>query len=307
MKPNVIDISSHQENKCNFVSLYNQGIRAVIVKLTEGSESGSAYFNSFAQSQINGARAAGMQVHVYHYLLSVSVSDAQAEADWFIKKAKALNLPPSTILVCDVEDPSLNKNRAELTNQVNAFLQRTKDAGFPLCDTYASSSWFKDRLNTGALISANLWNANYPSVPVAPDYPCGLWQFASDYRFDGHPFPLDANVDYNGFYTNGSAGALPTQPQPPAQNTDGFTITRWYNETGVFVPSEYCWIKYEPTERAPLCASLVAGERNPYYTVVFCDGHAWLKYTRSNGRVAYICYADSPDGQNFGRKYGRCE
>lgn len=305
IRPNVIDISSHQENKCNFTSLFNQGVRGVIVKLTEGSENGSKYFNNFAPTQIANARSAGMVVSTYHYFLGVSIADAQAEADWYAKKAIELGLPKSTIMVCDVEDPSLIKDRSALTTFVNAFHQRMALHGFNRLDTYASASWFKDRLITPNLITKNIWNANYPSNPVTPDYPCGLWQFASDYRFDGHPFNLDANIDYNGFYTNGATA--PSRPNPPAQtNTDGFTITRWYDEIGTFEPTEYCWIKYKPTVAEPECAHLVAGEKNVYDTVVFCDGHAWLKYTRGNGKRAYICYADSPDGKTFGRKYGSC-
>lgn len=217
IKPNVIDISSHQENKINFKSLYSQGIRGVIVKLTEGT----TYKNPFAEVQIANAREAGMVISVYHWLSNGNT--AVAEANFFMSEANRLGLPKSTVMVCDVEDSKLSIDVADLTDKINLFFTTLKNAGFGNVDIYANTYWLKSRINTPKLIAKNIWNANYPSVPVEPDYPCGLWQFTDAYRFDGHPFNIDANIDYNGFYTNKQNVTVKPNPTPekPAQPSTG--------------------------------------------------------------------------------------
>lgn len=221
IKPNVIDISSHQENKINFKSLYSQGIRGVIVKLTEGT----TYKNPFAEVQIANAREAGMVISVYHWLSNGDT--AVAEANFFMSEANRLGLPKSTVMVCDVEDSKLSIDVVDLTNKINLFFTTLKNAGFGNVDIYANTYWLKSRINTPKLIAKNIWNANYPSVPVEPDYPCGLWQFTDAYRFDGHPFNIDANIDYNGFYTNKQNVTVkpnPTPEKPVQPSTGTYTV-----------------------------------------------------------------------------------
>lgn len=55
--PLVADISSYQPNEpAFFQALKNQGVRAVIVKITQGSADGDAYINPKAKAQITNAR-----------------------------------------------------------------------------------------------------------------------------------------------------------------------------------------------------------------------------------------------------------
>lgn len=217
IKPNVIDISSHQENKINFKSLYSQGIRGVIVKLTEGT----TYKNPYAEVQIANAREAGMVISVYHWLANGDT--AVAEANFFMSEANRLGLPKSTVMVCDVEDKKLSVDKVDLTNKINVFFTTLKNAGFGNVDIYANTYWLKSRIDTPRLIAKNIWNANYPSVPVEPDYPCGLWQFTDAYRFEDHPFNIDANIDYNGFYTNKQNVPVKPDPTPEQPKPNGGT------------------------------------------------------------------------------------
>ena len=64
----VMDISSYQPDSIDFFqAAKNAGVKAVIVKLTQGSADGDAYVNPKAQAQLNNARAVGLLVHGYHY------------------------------------------------------------------------------------------------------------------------------------------------------------------------------------------------------------------------------------------------
>lgn len=55
------DVSSYQpDTKEFFQALKDKGVKAVVVKITEGSNPGSAYVNPKANNQIKNARAAGL-------------------------------------------------------------------------------------------------------------------------------------------------------------------------------------------------------------------------------------------------------
>lgn len=91
--PLVADISSYQPNEpAFFQALKNQGVRAVIVKITQGSADGDAYINPKAKAQITNARVAGLLVHGYHYARFNGRQGAINEAKWFYQNATALGL-----------------------------------------------------------------------------------------------------------------------------------------------------------------------------------------------------------------------
>ena len=76
-----IDVSSYKPDTVAFFqAAKNQGALGVVVKLTEGSEDGSAYVNPRAATQIRNALAVGLRVSCYHFARYTSVADAQNEA-----------------------------------------------------------------------------------------------------------------------------------------------------------------------------------------------------------------------------------
>ena len=67
--PLVADISSYQPDEpAFFQALKNQGVKAVIVKITQGSADGDAYVNPKAKAQITNARVAGLLAVSYTHL-----------------------------------------------------------------------------------------------------------------------------------------------------------------------------------------------------------------------------------------------
>nr|WP_054758052.1 GH25 family lysozyme [Liquorilactobacillus satsumensis] len=101
----VADVASYQPDTLSFFkALAAQNVRAVIVKLTEGSANGSAYVNPKAAAQLAHARAAGLLVHAYHYAKFKGSQDASAEAAWFVQHAQALKVTPASVMVLDIED-----------------------------------------------------------------------------------------------------------------------------------------------------------------------------------------------------------
>ena len=99
------DVSSWQpESDSWFRKLADVGVKAVVVKLTEGT----TYRNPKAAAQLAAGRRMGMQVHGYHYAHYHNSADAVAEGRFFGTTAKALGLSTESVMAADVEDPGLS-------------------------------------------------------------------------------------------------------------------------------------------------------------------------------------------------------
>jgi len=193
------DVGVWQPSNLNyFKTLKSKGVYGIIIKLTEGSNPGSAYGNPSAKAQFNNARAAGLKVvGFYHYARFWGDSDAANEADWFIKyKEKVLGITGKDyVMVCDAEDNSLNNSRAGLTSNINSFINRLKSKGYKRVDTYSGRSFIQTRAYPSKLVTKNLWIASYGSASAGMK--CGTWQYTDNFKGLG----VDASLDYSGFYS----------------------------------------------------------------------------------------------------------
>ncbi|MCO6019102.1 MULTISPECIES: GH25 family lysozyme [Carnobacterium] len=199
-QPNVIDISSYQKaSDIDFNKWKEQGIEAVVIKLTEGMEDNAPYYSPEAKEQIKKATAAGLKVNFYHFSWMNSVENAKEEADWFTKIANQYDVPKDSVMALDLENNVLTTDPLALTNQANAFFDRMIENGYPKIDMYASLSWYGTRFYTEQLRTKNYWVAYW--ADEKPEILTGMWQFASDYQLEGYDGMLDANIDFTGYYT----------------------------------------------------------------------------------------------------------
>lgn len=186
-----IDLSSNNGSQAQswYDNLYQGGVKGLMIKLTEGSEAGSAYLNPlFDEQKSRGITAKMKFIGAYHYFLAVSVSDAQAEAQWFLSKLKAKGIPTSAVVSCDVEDGSLTKDKAALTAEVDAFYKVLTDAGYTNTCDYSSASWFSSRFDSHAKYKwIASWSAS--SRPAGAD----AWQYTDKYN----GAILDCSYSYN--------------------------------------------------------------------------------------------------------------
>ena len=186
-----IDLSSNNGSQAQswYDNLYQSGVKGLMIKLTEGSATGSAYLNPlFDEQKSRGITAKMKFIGAYHYFLAVSVSDAQAEAQWFLSKLKAKGIPTSAVVSCDVEDGSLTKDKAALTAEVDAFYKVLTDAGYTNTCDYSSASWFSSRFDSHAKYK---WIASWgaSSRPAGAD----AWQYTDKYNGAS----LDCSYSYN--------------------------------------------------------------------------------------------------------------
>lgn len=203
----VVDVSSHQGelSTSDFKIMKSYGVKGVIVKLTEST----SYRNPKAKSQINNAKAAGLEVGVYHYSWYTTPKVAQAEAEYFIKFAKELGLSSNTLVIDDLEDGS-TKSGENVTANATAFNKQLKDLGYTNTALYTGPSYINEtKLNTSFIGDSRVWIAAYPYYPSSNDLwysnsdsklkKYGMWQWNDRVSFPGiNEKKFDVSIDYAG-------------------------------------------------------------------------------------------------------------
>lgn len=288
----VADVSSYQpDSKEFFQALKDKGVKAVIIKITEGSNPGSAYVNPKAKSQINNARAVGLRVHAYHYAKFNGVSDAQAEADWFVKNAKKLGIGSDSVMVLDYEDHATA--RANGTADINAFIQRVKSAGYPKTDIYSMRSWFQDgHIDRKKIIPKNVWVAAYGTDKPGLDN-VGTWQYTSEFPVGG--VKIDMSYDFSGFYSQAKQSAK----KGSSTNTKKTGQAKaWHAEKGTFILGQAIYLRTQPTTSSLPIALLKAGSKVKYDAYTIRDGYVWIRQPRANG-YGYMATGYAKNGKRL--------
>ncbi|RHW46069.1 hypothetical protein DS832_06890 [Bombilactobacillus bombi] len=196
-----VDVSSYQDSSVDyFKGFKDAGVETAIIKLTQGSADGDAYFNPKAPAQIRAALANNMNVAVYHYFKGNGYADSQNEAKFFLDKIKLMGLDDTTVVIADVEDPSLQANH--VMADVNAFMQYLISNGYPNVALYSMASWF----NAGILNKWTypLWVASYGSKTCGVTGNVQAWQYTDNWSGQN----VDMSYDWGLFNK-------PTIPQQP--------------------------------------------------------------------------------------------
>lgn len=299
----VMDVSSYQPDTISFFqAAKNAGVKAVIVKLTQGSADGDAYINPKAQAQINNARSVGLLVHGYHYARFNGNQDARNEAKWFTDHAKKFGLGPESVLALDIEDKA---NAKYATGDANAFLQEVKDAGYPKVDIYSMASWFwQGRLNAAQLIAKNKWVANYGVSQPGVDN-VGTWQWTDNYKIAGTG--VDMSYDFSGFYTNADTTsdepkAVTPTPKPVNKQimwTDNLGDT-WHAEDGKFISNTALHLRWGARPSASTIAVLPVGSVIKYDAWSRGNEFVYVRQPRGNG-YGYVAVRNARTGEAYGK------
>lgn len=308
----VADVASFQPEDLGFFkTLASQGVKAVIVKLTEGSADGTAYINPKAQNQIINARKAGLLVNAYHFARYTSIQDAKNEADFFVTVAKRMGIGTDSVMAVDLEASEITPN---LNTKTNAFLQYVKDCGYPNVDYYSMASWFwNGTLNPDVILAKNKWVANYGvSQPGVNNV--GTWQFSSSWTVNGAK--VDMSYDFSGFYTerhvtaNSESVVNTPKPKPQAVTYDSWADNLgdvWYKEDGTFTLSESINLRWGAKTDSDLIATLNPGDVVKYDAFSKHDGYVWLRQVRDNGQFGYLVSGECDSNGKRTSTWGKFE
>lgn len=230
-RKDTVDIAIYQNwmTQADFNQLKKDGVKTIVIKLTEGQN----YTNPYAKSQLQMATAAGLNTAFYHFV--DDPTQIQYEAAYFVKVAKSLAIPQNSVMIEDAEYPS----KAYNWTAVSQVFQKTLQAsGFSNVRYYASKGWISttqpnsstvNTLNSQTLGTRNLWVAQYPlgtptSNPTTSskngwadsntsNSTFGAWQYSSQMYFQGtnnlQNHALDVSIDYNNTFTPTALNKVP--------------------------------------------------------------------------------------------------
>jgi len=214
-----IDVASYQSwlNQDDFNKLKQLGIKAVVVKLTEGQ----SYVNPAATKQINYAKNSGLTVSVYHYARFNDAATGQAEGQHVVNTMENLGLGQDTLIFADMEDHSTYSN--DVRGNLNSFWDALTAAGFNNRGVYTGGGYPYYEAAIATVGRAKTWWSQYPFVPTNNGHyeqewrnlGYGAWQFSSTAYLPGRENmgALDLSIDFNGLFSKSDTAEVPVTQQ----------------------------------------------------------------------------------------------
>ncbi len=187
-----IDVSKYQ-GEIDWALVKAAGVEFVMVRLGYRSYGdGVLHPDPMAQANLEGARAAGLQVGAYFYSQAVSVAEAQEEAAYALEILGdfALDLPLS--FDWEIEARTENVTVDTATACADAFCRAVRAAGLePML--YFNAYQATERLDLRALTGYRWWLAMYD---WEREFPCrfDFWQYTQSGSVPGIEGAVDINV-----------------------------------------------------------------------------------------------------------------
>jgi GH25 family lysozyme M1 (1,4-beta-N-acetylmuramidase) len=209
--PIAIDLSHH--NRVNsWPAIKSAGVRAVILKATEGT---SYVDNTFADRRLDAIRA-GLIVSSYHFLKH---GDVDAQMQHYLE---TVNPKRGERVVIDHEDAAVTLD--DLHEAVEAILNADPSLQITVYSGHTIKEQLGDKRDDHLAEHTSLWIAQYTSA-AAPSWPkatwpaWSLWQYTDRASVPGVSGPCDANR-FNGSdeaALRWLAPAEPVAPQAPSE------------------------------------------------------------------------------------------
>lgn len=194
-----IDVSKYQSG-LDWNKIKKSGVSFVIIRIGyRGYGSGTLVLDPLFEQHFTNARNAGLKVGVYFFSQAVNENEAREEAQgcWYVLNSRKLDYP----IYFDSEASGGSNGRADglgVTDRTKcaiAFCEEVKALGYQP-GVYASTRWFRNRLDLSQLSQYPIWNAHY-NVASSP-IPCQMWQGTCTARIPGYNGQIDVNISYMG-------------------------------------------------------------------------------------------------------------
>ena len=194
-----IDVSKYQSN-INWEQVKTAGVEFAIIRIGyRGYGSGALVMDPKFEEHFTNARNAGLRVGVYCFSQAVNENEAREEAQAcvYVLNGRKLDYP----IYFDTEASGAGNGRADglgVTDRTKcavAFCEEVKALGYQP-GVYASTTWFRKRLDMTQLTGYSIWNAHY-DVASSP-IPCNMWQGTCTARIPGYGGQIDVNISYMG-------------------------------------------------------------------------------------------------------------
>ncbi len=192
-----VDVSEFQRD-IDWEKVKNAGVKVAIVRVgfRGYGESGTIVADNMAETNIKGAKAAGLETPVYFFSSAINREEGVEEAQFVINKIKGFKLKQPVIIdteyVFDSENARANNiSVKDRTDAVVGFCETVEAAGYtPMI--YASRDQFIKYLDIDRIGKWEFWLAAY-DPPVFPYHTEG-YQYSPYGYVDGIETQVDLNV-----------------------------------------------------------------------------------------------------------------
>ena len=196
-----IDVSKYQSG-LDWNKIKKSGVSFVIIRIGyRGYGSGTLVLDPLFEQHFTNARNAGLKVGVYFFSQAVNENEAREEAQGcaYVLNGRKLDYP--IFFDTEASGASNGSGRADglgmedRTKCAIAFCEEVKAQGYKP-GVYASTLWYRKRVDLNRLKKYTIWNAHYGVASSPID--CALWQGTCTARLPGYKGDMDVNISYIG-------------------------------------------------------------------------------------------------------------
>ena len=196
-----VDVSKYQ-TKVDWKEVKKAGVKFVIIRIGyRGYGTGALVLDPMFEEHFTNARNAGLKVGVYFFTQAVNEAEAKEEAQGcaYVLNGRKLDYP----IYYDTEASGASKGNGradglgvtDRTKCAVAFCEEVKASGYKP-GVYASTTWYRNRIDLSSLRKYNIWNAHYGVASSPID--CDMWQGSEKGRISGYSGDIDVNISYMG-------------------------------------------------------------------------------------------------------------
>ena len=192
-----VDVSSHQQ-EIDWELVAANGVEFAMIRVgyrgyTEGEIQPDEYF----VQNIEGARAAGLDVGVYFFSQALDEQEAIDEANYVLEQIK--DYPLSYPVIFDWEDIEADArtdgmDSVQLTKNAIAFCDTIEQAGYR-AGVYFNQRFGYEEFDLESLQDYVFWLAEY-NDPPSFSFHFQIWQYCNDGRVDGIKTDVDLNLAF---------------------------------------------------------------------------------------------------------------
>lgn len=192
-----VDVSSHQQ-EIDWELVAANGVEFAMIRVgyrgyTEGEIQPDEYF----VQNIEGARAAGLDVGVYFFSQALDEQEAIDEANYVLEQIKPYSL--SYPVIFDWEDIEADArtdgmDSVQLTKNAIAFCDTIEQAGYR-AGVYFNQRFGYEEFDLESLQDYVFWLAEYNDTPSF-SFHFQIWQYCNDGRVDGIKTDVDLNLAF---------------------------------------------------------------------------------------------------------------
>lgn len=197
-----VDVSKYQKN-IDWEQIKKAGVSFVIVRIGYRGygASGALVLDPMFEEHFTNVKNAGLKVGVYFFSQATTEEEAKEEAFAcaYVLNGRKLDYP--IFFDTEASGASGGSGRADglgvadRTKCAVAFCEEVKANGYKP-GVYASTLWYRNRVDLSSLTKYTIWNAHYGVASSPID--CALWQGTCTARLSGYKGDLDVNISYIG-------------------------------------------------------------------------------------------------------------